>query len=331
MDRPLAPAPAPPPDNTPANAPVLRAVLLGCGTVNGGVLARAEASGPALGLRVVAVLTQSPRPERSDDARWTTDLEAALTTPADIVIEAMPDTPDAERGVEQALERGLAVVSANKMVLARRPDFEDLARSHGAPLRYSAAVGGGVPILETIAHMRAQGDQITAVRGVLNGTSNYVLDQLHAGRPFADAIAEAQAAGFAEADPSADLDGWDAAAKASLIARAALDAPIPLDAIKRQSITPSTTHVIGQAKTTGSIVRQCAVIDEGSASQARIDLQALAPDDHLASAHNEENAVEIHVADGRIERLHGKGAGREPTADAIFADVAAIRAEWRPV
>ncbi|WP_304073793.1 homoserine dehydrogenase [Maricaulis maris] len=319
LDYPLDLAP------TTALKPRLRVVLLGCGTVNSGVLAGLEDMPGQV--EIAAIVTRRPRNESEGAYAWLTDLTAAFDTGPDLVIDALPDCAAAEKALALAVERGVHVISANKAVIARRPDLEAKARRAGLAFAYSAAVGGGVPVLETVARLKASGETITRVRGVLNGTSNFVLGLLEKGIGFDDAIAAAQAAGFAEEDPSADLDGLDAAAKLALIARAAFDiAPDPY-AIPADSLFDLSVGQILGARENGLRYRQVAELSvQAEGVIATVRLQALPEDHALARVENEENAVEIDCASGTRLVLNGKGAGQTPTAGSVLSDVRALLA-----
>lgn len=299
----------------------LRAVLLGCGTVNSGVLdGLAEMSGA---VEVSAVVTRRPRPGKDGRTAWLTDIRDAFDTGPDLVIDGLPDCPAAEKALELAVERGIHVVSANKAVIARRPDLEVRARRKGTRFVYSAAVGGGVPVLETVIRLTSAGERIASVRGVLNGTSNFVLGLLEQGTGFDEAIAAAQAAGFAEADPSADIDGLDAAAKLALIARKAFAFAPDAASIPAQSLLSLDPGQVCGARENGLRYRQLAELTrlEDGTIDARVSLTALPEDHPLARPENEENTVEIVCESGLKVVLHGKGAGRSPTAGAVLADI----------
>ncbi|WP_323760368.1 hypothetical protein [Maricaulis sp.] len=311
---------------TAALTPRLRVVLLGCGTVNAGVLAGLEAM-PAQ-VEIAAIVTRKPRRKPDDRYAWLTDLNAAFDTGPDLVIDALPDCAAAEKALALAVERGVHVISANKAVIARRPDLEARARRAGTGFAYSAAVGGGVPVLETVARLKASGETITRVRGVLNGTSNFVLGLLENGVSFDKAITAAQAAGFAEEDPSADLDGLDAAFKLALIARAAFDiAPDPYGIPADSLFDRSVGQILG-ARENGLRYRQVAELSAGADGVlASVRLQALPEDHALARVENEDNAIEIICASGTTLTLHGKGAGQAPTAGSVLSDVRALLAK----
>ena len=302
----------------------MRAVMLGCGVVNGGVLGHLPEA-----VKVNAIVTRRPRDFAG--AVGLTELGAAFDTGPDLVIEALPDGEFAEKALAKAVECGAHIVSANKSVIARRPDLEAAAAKQGAGFYYSAAVGGGVPVLETIERLREAGLVIRAVRGVVNGTTNYVLDAIAEGATREAAIADAQAAGFAEADPTADIDGGDAAAKLCLIGRKAFDIDLPPHRIPADKLSRLDAVTIQGAARRGLRYRQCAEIRRGEDGPlAAIRLEALAEDHPLARPRREENVFEIECEDGLTLTLHGKGAGRAPTAGAVLGDIAAlIRREAR--
>ena len=312
---------APSPQTRPAR---LRAVLFGCGVVNSGVLetARMLPHPPA----IEAVVTRRSRTALPEGVIGLTEIGAGFDIGPDLVVEALPDCADAERVLARAVESGAHVVSANKAVLARRPDLEARARAQGTLFAYSAAVGGGVPILETLTRLRQARCEIERVEGVVNGTTNFVIDAVIDGASIDEAIGLAQAAGFAEADPSADLDGFDAAAKLALIARAAFDTALdPLDVVREGFETLDET-AIRTAAAQGLRHRQVARLEraEDGAVTAEVRLRALTADNALARPRREENVFEITCKGGLSLSLHGKGAGREPTASAVLSDIAGL-------
>lgn len=311
----------------PATRTRLRAVLLGCGTVNGGVLERLDRFKNRL--EVSAIVTQRARRAIDPDTAWLTEASAAFDTGPDVVIEALPDCPAAEKALALAAERGIHIISANKAIFARRPDIAQIADRNGARVRFSAAVGGGVPVLETIERLRADGEEIISVRGVLNGTSNYVLDLLEKGQDREQAIRSAQAAGFAEADPSADIDGRDAAAKLNLIGRVAFDRNLDLSQIPSDRLDQLKPEQVDTARQLGLRYRQCGEIRKSRGRlRAEVRIEALPRDHVFCQARNEENAVEIRCRSGLRITLHGRGAGREPTATSVISDIRTLlRAE----
>src|SRR5690606_34859147 len=187
---------------------------------------------------------------------------------------------------------------------------------------YSSAVGGGAPILETVERLRRQGG-VVGIEGVMNGTCNFLLDRLAAGAAFDEALAEAQARGFAEADPTADVDGHDAADKLSLLARRAFGVALPGARIARRSLRSVTARALQAARAEGKVLKQVARCVRGADGQvdASVEIEALPVDHPLAGARGEENRFLARARDGRVHAVHGKGAGRWPTAASLFGDV----------
>jgi homoserine dehydrogenase len=288
----------------------LRVALAGCGVVGGGVLPRLL-DRPDIAL--VGVLVQSSGKVRSPDPApelVVTDPAALLAREPDVVIDTLSDASVSLALIRAALSRGIHVVSASKQAVAADVEgLSALATATGATLRYSAAVGGGVPMLETVRLARALGP-IRRIEAVLNGTVNFLLNRLAAGHPFEAALAEAQAAGFAEADPSADLTGRDAAAKLYLLSRAAFGPGARL---------PDRVETLGpDFQPASEPVRQLAVADCGG---GQITLSPVAGDPLFADLADAGNAIRITLADGRVLSRTGLGAGRAPTAESVWADL----------
>lgn len=283
----------------------LRVVLLGCGTVGGGVYQRLAAL-----------------PEHFEVAgvgtRDTTKLEALLEGPVDVVIELLGGEEPARTLISKALRGGCNVVTANKALLATDlTNLQKLAAFNGATLKYSAAIGGVVPALETIERARRDG-LISSISGVLNSTTNLILDQLAEGRSLDDAIASAKQHGYAERDPQLDLDGTDAAQKLILLARAAFDVNLPLSSINKLGIE--------KIKNNGRVTRlvaECRRNGDGfAASVSPVEL----PVDHpLANVSGVENRLLIESQTGKRWEISGHGAGRWPTTEAVLADLFDLR------
>lgn len=311
----------------PASSAPLRIVLLGLGTVGLGVYRHLSARPDLFDVRRVVVRDiEKHRGDGVPGERLSTNLWQAINEPADLVIELLGGIEPAGDVVHAALLRGRTVITANKALIATRWDtFERHARAPHPRLRFSAAVGGSLPVLETLERLAADGP-IERVRAVINGTCNFVLDELAHGETLADAIALAQRQGFAEADPSLDLAGVDAAQKLSLIARAACGiAPDPA-AIPRKGIGHLAPAAVVAAHARGQRIRLVAsCVRERGTIRARVRPEVLEASDFLAGARREENRIEITAASGTTYRLAGKGAGRWPTALAVMADVDDVR------
>jgi homoserine dehydrogenase len=293
----------------------LRVVLLGLGTVGRGVYERLLAQPERFEL-VRAVVRN---PERHIAAGvppdlLSTDVWDAVNADAELVIEALGGEAPAAEVLLAALVAGRRVVSANKSAIAPHIDtFAAYAGTADPQLRFSAAAGGAVPVLEAIDGR----PDIIAIRGVLNGTCNFVLDRLAAGTSYHEALAEAQALGFAEPDPSADVSGLDAEFKLRLCARAAFG-NVPAVAA-RQGI--DALDAVG-AGAPGQVLRLIAEIRRQDGElRAQVAPCWLSQEDFLAGARGEENRVEIELADGGSLQLSGKGAGRWPTTASVMGDL----------
>ncbi|MCC5995743.1 MAG: hypothetical protein JJU18_05165 [Oceanicaulis sp.] len=295
----------------------LRTAVLGCGVVGGGVIERLPSP-----LALTGVLAQRARPAGAFPAPVFTEADALFATAPELVIDALPGGARAEALVARAVAAGCHVVSANKDVAARRPDLIRQARAQGRIFAHSAAVGGGAPVLETVARLAASGAGVARVRGVLNGTANYVLDRLMAGDSLADAVTGAQAAGFAEADPGADLDGLDAANKLVLIAREAWGVDIDPAKVTCESIRILRAAAGGPGRRQSRRLRQVALLERaGNRVHARVRLEALAEADPLARTREEGNCVVLSPERGAQVIVAGKGAGRAPTAASVIGDL----------
>lgn len=308
---------------TPADPPhpPLRVALLGCGTVGGGVLERLLAR-PDL-FRVTGVAVRDRERARSSGLprRLLAAGPVALAEgEADVVVELLGGREPARRAVVRALKLGKSVVTANKALLAEEIDsLERLAAQSGARLLYSASVGGALPALEAV---RRFAGRIRAVSGVLNGTCNYVLDRLAAGDSMDEAVAAAQAAGFAEADPSLDLDGSDAAQKLSLLTREAFGVLPRWDAILRRGIAGVDRAMLATAADRGRAVRLVASAERTSAGLRTSVLPLEVPRSHpFARTSGAGNALRIETTDGEVIDLAAQGAGRWPTCEAVLADL----------
>lgn len=312
-----------PSDETPP--PPLRIALLGLGTVGLGVYRLLNDRPDAFEIVKVAVRTiRRAASEGVPAYLLTTDAAAAIRTDCDVVVEAIGGLSPARDLIEQALRDGKHVVTANKAVIARfGEELNAIAEEHGVRLLYSASVGGAVPAIEAVALAAREGDSpITTIEGVVNGTCNFILDRLAEGVALEEAVTIAQAQGFAEADPSVDLNGSDAAEKLRILARTALGVDLPTDGILRRGIDAQTPALVKEALADGKRVRIVAtVVRDGGATIATVEPRVLDADHPFAHTRNEHNRVIITRADGTQSVVHGKGAGRWPTAEAVFADL----------
>ena len=286
----------------------LRIALLGCGTVGGGVYQRLAAL-PEI-FDVIGVGTR------------TTRLDALIAEPVDVVVELLGGEDPARTLVSKALQLGKNVVTANKALLANDlATLRSLAANSGAMLKYSAAVGGVVPALETVKRARSLAP-LHSISGVLNGTTNFILDQLANGSDFAGAILAAQKNGYAERDPQLDLNGTDVAQKLILLARAAFDVDLPLSSVAKQGIENLNPEQVREARNKGRLTRLVAECRRESngvvASVSPVEL----PHDHpLARVSGVENRLIIQSQNGKTWDVSGRGAGRWPTTEAVLADL----------
>jgi homoserine dehydrogenase len=320
----------------PVRFPKLRVALLGCGAVGAGVLSCLRQR-PDL-FEVNPVLVREPAKHQKGefaDQAFTVDLDEALAGKVDLLVEAIGGADRPARLMRDALRRGVHVITANKAAVALHYDqlYGAAAEGH-ASLAYTAGVGGGTPILETIRRLRA-GGAVISVEGVMNGTANFLLDKLSEGWAFDDAVAKAQELGFAEADPATDVDGHDAADKLSILARDAFDAVLLPEQIARQSLRAVSAAQVQAALARGEVLKQvgrCRLLEDGTVF-AEVAVESLPVSHPLAGARNEENRFLVTDADGHVHAVYGKGAGRWPTTASVFADVMDLQrrlAEGRP-
>lgn len=291
----------------------LRVALAGCGVVGGGVLPRLLADAR---FEVVGVLVRDPAKARDvaiPAGLVLSDPAALLAREPDVVVEVLSDASTGLALIRAALSRGVDVVSANKQAVGSDlPGLTALAESVGARLLYSASVGGGAPLIETVRRAARQGE-IVRIEAVLNGTCNFILNRLAEGGAFGTALAAARDAGFAEADPSADLTGLDAAAKLAILAWDGLGRRVQVDAVARQTLAADTAPGPGP-------VRQIARLDVLS-GRTGVAFEGVDDDPLFAVLPDEANALRVTLADGRVLTATGRGAGRRPTTESVWADL----------
>ncbi len=302
----------------------LKVAVAGCGVVGGGALARLIADRR---VEVVGVLVRAPARPRdvpgvSAEALaplLVSDIPALLDREPDILLEALSEAEAGHALIRAALQRGVDVASANKQAVSRDPaGLLALAEAHGARLLWSASVGGGAPMVEALRAARAQGP-VAAFEAVLNGTVNFMLERLGDGASFEAALGEARAAGFAEEDPSSDLEGLDAAAKVRLLAFEAFgvmpdEADIPRDILSADSPPAAGARQLCRCR-----------MDNGRLV-AEVRLVAGAVDPLFAALKGEGNALKVIAADGSAVRCRGRGAGRWATAESLLADLSDLAA-----
>jgi homoserine dehydrogenase len=288
----------------------LRVALLGHGTVGTGLYRRLTEL-PDL-FHVTGIAVRDPRKAERAGAParlLSDDCWRVLKKSCHVVVELIGGSDPAARIIEGSLREGRHVVTANKAVIAARgPYLESVARGAGAQLLYSASVGGAMPALETLRRLAGR---VTSFSGVLNATTNFVLDQMAGGLSLAEAVQLAQKAGYAEADPKLDLDGTDAAQKLLILARAAFGrAP--------EHLFQSGIEDLRPAQVASRRVRLVASCDGHRGEVRALDLPQRHP---LADCAGAENRLLVHLADGPPLFLSATGAGRWPTAEAVLADL----------
>ncbi len=328
------PAPTPAPDPSPAAPRPLRVALLGCGVV-GTQVARAllehaddmaARAGAPLELVGIAVRDASrprdgvgtvvPRELLTEDA-------ASLVDDADLVVEVMGGIEPARTLIRRAIASGASVVTANKALLAEQgPSLFEAADAAGVDLSFEAAVAGAIPIVRPVRESLA-GDHVRRVLGIVNGTTNYVLDQMAThGLGLEEAVTEAQALGYAEADPTADVEGFDAAAKAAILASLAFHTRVSIDQVAREGITSVTADDVAWARRTGHAVKLLAIAEQTDEGVSVRVHPALVPLDHpLAAVRGAFNAVFVEADGAGPLMFYGQGAGGGPTASAVLGDL----------
>lgn len=312
----------------------IRVGLLGAGTV-GSQTARliveqreelAARTGAVIELAGVACL----RPEEVD-APWidrdllTTDTASLCEREdVDIVIELIGGLEPAHTFVKSALSHGKSVVTANKALLAKfGPELYECAKSHGVDLYFEAAVAGAIPIVRPLRESLI-GDEITQIFGIVNGTTNYILDEMTVrGLDFATALRAAQEKGYAEADPTGDVEGLDAANKAAILATLAFQMPVSIDDVSVEGISAITAEDIAAAGAENRVIKLLAAVERHGGGGVSVSVYpALVSAEHpLASVHGSFNAVFVKAKAADDLMFYGRGAGGAPTASAVVGDV----------
>ncbi len=314
----------------------LRIALLGAGSV-GAQVARlltenkaelAARVGAELELIGIAVRDTSVERPGVPAHLLTTDAES-LILGADIVIEVMGGIEPARTYVLQALTSGADVITANKALLATHgPEIFDLAEQVGAQLYFEASVGGAIPIIRPLRESLA-GDKVNRIMGIVNGTTNYILDRMNStGATFAAALKEAQDLGYAEADPTADIEAYDAAQKAAILASLAFHTEVPLEKVYREGITKITQAQMEAARRDGLVIKLLAICEKIAATETEPEgisvrvYPALIPLEHpLGSVRGAYNAVFVEAEAAGQLMFYGAGAGGIQTASAILGDL----------
>jgi homoserine dehydrogenase len=310
----------------------VKIALLGFGTV-GSAVAKVLAATNLPGVELTHIFNRNVARKRGSDAAkrvadsvvWTDDFGEILRSDVGIVVELMGGLVPAEAWLRKALAAGKSVVTANKQLIAYRgAGLARLAAKHGVQLVHGAAVAGGVPVIPGILQ-GLSGDRITRISGIVNGTCNYILSRMESGAEYATVLADAQALGYAEADPSADVDGYDARAKLCILSRIALHAELDPDAVATQSISTVDAIDFAYAKELGCTIRQVSRAQvEGRVVHARVAPMLVPMTSPIAWSHGTQNMVVTSGRFGGDVVFSGHGAGGEPTAVAVVSDILAV-------
>jgi homoserine dehydrogenase len=325
------------PTTTPGGAP-LRVALLGCGTVGSAVLRlmseQADDLTARIGRPVEVAGVAVRRPDRHPGVAaelLTTDAHALVTrSDVDLVVEVIGGIEPARSLLFAAMAAGKSVVSANKALLADEGvALHAAAADAGVDLYYEAAVAGAIPLLRPLRESLA-GDQLRRVVGIVNGTTNYILSRMaETGAGFGEALAEATELGYAEADPTADVDGFDAAAKAAILASLAFHSSVTAADVYREGISAVSATDVARAAEIGCTVKLLAICErvangDGESIAVRVH-PAMIPTSHpLAAVNGAFNAVFVEAEAAGQLMFYGQGAGGEPTASAVLGDLVAV-------
>ncbi len=315
---------------------IIKAGMLGIGNIGKGTYQALEMNRAkieettGLDIEIVKILNRDPDRDRGIDipkSKYTTDVQEILTDPGiDIVIELIGGIEPATEYMAAALKNGKSVVTANKAAIAANGKYlAQLAQDNHVLLRFEAAVAGGIPILTSLTTALLS-NKFTAVHGILNGTTNYILTQMgDYGKDYAEVLKDAQAKGFAEADPTADVEGIDAANKLSILLSLVFGIGAGPDVIPTHGITAIGREDIAFAKSSGYKIKLLASAHEEDGKVSANVEPALVPKRHpIASVDNEFNAV--FVTGNAVDNLmfYGRGAGPLPTGSAVLGDVIGV-------
>lgn len=308
--------------------------ILGPGTVGSEVVRLLTAQADDLAARVGAPLeiagvyvrdTSKDRGPYLPPALLTDDA-SALVARADVVVELMGGIEPARSLILEAIAGGASVVTANKALLAQHgPELYEAADAANVDLYFEAAVAGAIPLVRPVRESLA-GDHITRILGIVNGTTNYILDEMTMrGLDYDVALRQAQELGYAEADPTADVEGHDAAAKAAILASLAFHQRVGLDEVYCEGISAVTSEDVIAARETGQVIKLLAIAERTAEGVAVRVHPALVPVEHpLAGVHGAFNAVFIEAESAGGLMFYGQGAGGTPTASAVLGDLVSV-------
>ncbi len=316
------------------SGPVVRIGVLGCGNVGAPLVeliaGQRDAIAARTGLRLevtrIAVRDLAKaRPASIDTALLTTDPASIVDdSDIDVVVELIGGVEPARTLILSALKAGKPVITGNKELLAAAgAELFQVAEGAGVDLLFEAAVAGGIPIIRPLRESLV-GERILRVMGIVNGTTNYILTRMtEAGASYADALAEAQALGFAEADPTADVEGYDAGAKAAIMATIAFGAKVVAGDVYHEGISRITAADIAMAKRLGYVVKLLGIAEADASGAIGVRVHpTMVPATHpLASVRESFNAVFVEGAAVGSLMFYGRGAGGLPTASAVLGDI----------
>ena len=318
-----------------ATASTIKVALLGFGTV-GSSVASLLASSKFPGLQLTHIFNRDVERKRTSAAAkkvpasvvWTSDIDHILRSDADIIVELIGGLTPIEAWLRKALSSGKSVVTANKQLIAYRGTaLLKLAAKHNVHLVHGAAVAGGVPVLPGISQGLG-GDKVTRISGIVNGTCNYILSRMEAGADYATVLADAQQLGYAEANPSADVDGFDARAKLCILSRIALQAELDPDSVATQTISTIESIDFTYARELACTIRQVSRAqlspDSPGIIHARVAPMLVPLASPMAWSHGTQNMVVVSGKHGGDVVFSGHGAGGEPTAVAVISDLLAV-------
>jgi len=310
----------------------VKVALIGFGTV-GSSVARVLAASKFPGIQLTHIFNRNVERKRTSVAAkvvpaavvWTESIDDILRSDVDVVIELMGGLIPAEGWIRKALTSSKSVVTANKQLIAYRgAALARLATQHNVQLVYGAAVAGGVPVIPGLFQGLC-GDQITRLSGIVNGTCNYILSRMEGGAAYATVLADAQHLGYAEADPSADVDGYDARAKLCILSRIALHSELDPDAVPTQTISTVEAIDFAYAKELNCTIRQVSRAElDGKTVHARVGPMLVPLTSPIAWSHGTQNMVVTSGRFGGDVVFSGHGAGGEPTAVAVVSDLLAV-------
>jgi homoserine dehydrogenase len=311
---------------------VVKVALLGFGTVGSSVV-RVLAASKFRGVELTHIFNRNVERKRSSEVAksvpasvvWTDDIDVILRSDVDIVVELMGGLNPVEGWLRKALAAGKSVVTANKQLIAYRgTNLAKLAALHNVYLMHGAAVAGGVPVIPGMLQGLC-GDQVTKLSGIVNGTCNYILSRMEAGADYATVLADAQQLGYAETDPAADVDGYDARAKLCILSRIAMHAELDPDAVATQTISTIEAIDFSYAKELNCTIRQVSRAElNGKLMHARVAPMLVPLASPMAWSHGTQNMVIVSGRFGGDVVFSGHGAGGEPTAVAVVSDVLAV-------